>query len=897
MPDWRAEVRARIRDLQLAPPRELAIVDELAQDLSEREAALLRDGATPDEAYRLVLSEIEDHNLLRRGLQRAIPPTAPGSTPAVPRVGFRPGDVAQDLRYALRTLIRDRVYSLTSLLALAIGIGGAAAVFGALDAVLLRPMPFPHADRLVIPVSEHAARGIEMGSTSYADYVDWRAQPDIFAAVAAWQPWNVDLTGDAEPERVEAITVSEEYFSLIDVMPLRGRTLQPADHSAEAPRVVVIAHGLWQRRFGGEDVVGRTVRISGVPHQVVGILPPRSVWPDTGQVFLPLRPATLHDDERTRRDNLVYQALARLREGVAIDQGDARLAVIAARLAQDDPASRAGWTNRLVPLREYIVDRDVRLALWVLLGAVVSVLIIACANVANLALVRGQARARELAIRLSLGASRGRLVQQLVTECAVLAAVAAGSGAALAAAAMRGLAAIAPDGTPFVDAIAFDARVVLAMSAIVVLVIMVTGLMPALVTSGLRVSPALKDGSPGSGVSARTIRMRHALVVAEVAAAVMLLVTSALLLRSFTRLVAVDPGVQVDRVLTARLSLPAARYEDEARVRFHTDLAERLTAHQSVEGAAAASFVPAGGGGFGLGRVFVAEGRPEPPAAPDLGGQWNVITPDYFKTVGIRLMAGRPFTDADRANATPVIIVSELFAQRMFPDGAAIGRRIRSWRDENVLREIVGVVADVRYWGLSDAVKPLVYVPYAQDTWGPMVLVIRARGGDPHTLAPVLRSTVASLDNQVALARVAPLAEAAADSIAAQRYATMLVGVLAAIAIVLASLGVYGVISYLFTMRRREIGIRLALGASVASVYALVFRYGFGLVGLGLAIGALAAAAASRWLATLLFETPTTDLAAWAAMIGAVLLATAIACVGPARRSASADPVSVLRAE
>jgi predicted permease len=854
-----------------------------------------------DEAQRQVLDEIAEHDLLRRDLQQIA--TMPAALPPAgsPIGGFRMRHVIQDVRYAIRTLMRDRTYTTTALLALAIGIGGATAIFAALDAILLRPMPFPHADRLVVPVSENAARGTRYGSTSFADYMDWREQRDIFAAVALWNPIAVDLTGDREPERVDATQVSEEYFRLIDVVPLQGRTLVPADHAPTAPRVTVIAHGLWQRRFAGEPVIDRTMTVAGIPHQIVGVLPPRAVWPDTGEVFLPIRPANLNEDVRTRRDNLIFRNFARLRDDVTLDQANARVAMMAARLAQDHPNIRKGWTNRLVPLREYIVDADVSRALFVLIGAVASVLLIACANVANLALVRGQARGRELAIRLSLGASRGRLVQQLVTESAVLAAVAAAAGAGIAALAMRGLAAMAPDGTPFLESIAIDGRVLAALSLAVVIVVIIAGVVPAVLISGLRVGPMLKEGSAGAGVSRRAGILRRGLVVAEVAAAVVLLVLSSLLLRSFGRLATVDSGLDLDRVLTARLSLPSARYPygetGEKRQAFFRELVRRLESDPGVERAAVASYVPAGTGGFGLGRVFLAEGRPEPPAGADVPAQWNVVTPGYFDTVGIPLLAGRRFTDADRVGATQVMIVTRSFADRMFPGANAIGQRVRSWRDENIYREIVGIVDEVRYEGLADTPRPLVYVPYDQDSWGLMLLAVRARGGDASALGPVVRSAVASIDKDLAVSRFMTMAEGAAASVATQRYATLLVGILAALAIVLAALGVYGVMSYVFGLRRREMGIRKALGASAASVYALVFRYGFALAGIGLVIGAAVAAAASRWLATLLYETPATDIAAWAGMIGVVALAAVLACFGPARRSAKADPVTVLRSE
>jgi len=898
MGDWRDEVRRRLEGLDLPAERELAILDELSQHLTERETALLASGVPPDQARRIVLDEIAEHELLRRGLQ-ALPQPARLDAPGLASTGGAAWrHLLHDLRYAVRTLSRDRAYTLTAIVALAIGIGCTAAIFGAIDSVLLRPMPYPHADKLMVPVSHNPARGPAGDSVSYADYVDWRAEKDIFAAVALWTQANVDVTGDGDPERVEAAVVSEEFFGLIDVRPQQGRTLQPADHVESAPRVVVLSWRLWQSRFSGADVIGRSVSVSGVPRQIVGVLPPRAVWPDTAALFLPMRPSLYNEDVRTRRDNLIFSSLARLRDDVPIERGNAVLARIAARVEKEHPESRKGWTNRLTPLRESMVRPEVRRGLFVLLGAVLGVLLIVCANVANLALVRGQARARELAIRLSLGASRGRLIQQLVTESLVLAGAGAALGTAVAAGALRGLKAMAPEGTPFLDTMSVDGRVLIAVVAIAALAAFCAGVIPAFVTSGLRLGSAMKDGTAGAGVSRRAARLRHSFVVVEIAGAVVLLVASSLLIRSFSRLAVIDPGVDLDRVLTGRIALPGTRYPDAQKAtRFYADLIARLRANTAVENAAAASFVPAGTGGFGLGRVFVAQGRPDPPVGTEVDAMWNVVTPDYFRTVGMTLLRGRQFTDDDTSSSTPVMIVSESFAARMFPGESAVGKRARSWRDENVQREIVGVVTDVRFLELNDTPRSAMYVPHTQNSWGSMLITIRARAGDPLALAPLLRKSVAEADPLLAVANVGTMAEAAMASVAAQRYAAVLLGLLAALAIGLAALGVYGVMTHVFAQRRREMGIRLALGASASSVYGLVFKYGFAMAGLGLAIGCAAAIAASRALEALLSETSPADLASWVAMVVVILAATTVACLLPARRAAHADPVSVLRTD
>lgn len=900
MADWPSEVRSRLGNLGLSPEREAEVVDELAEHLAEREREWRRAGSPPDEARRLALDDIADDDRLRAELARLrqarvlVPPPIGVPTRRVV------ASIAQDLRYGARALCQRPGFTIAAVLALAIGIGSTAAIFGAVDTVLLRPMPFAHGDRLYVPISVNPARNIDQGSISFADYVDWRQQTDVFANVALVRTTNLDITGDGgDPERVESAQVSEDFFPLVDVIPVVGRTLVAADHANGAGLVTVISYGLWQDRFGrAADILTRTLRLAGQPTRIVGVLPPRGVWPDTSQVFVPLKASGLGTDERTRRDNLIFDGLARLRDGVSPGVAQGRLAAMAARLEHDNPVIRKGWTNTLIPLRDYIVDANLKAALYVLLAAVGAVLLIACANVANLSLVRGSGRARELALRVSLGASRRRLVQQLLLEGVLLAAAGAAVGAGLAVLILKGLAVIAPDGTPFLDQMHMNGRVLAANVFIGGVAALLSSLVPAWSNSAVRLGGALRDGTAGSGASRGAARLRHGLVIAEIAAAVVLLTGAALLIRSFTRLSHVDPGVDLQHVLSARISIPAARYpNDAARATFVHALVARLDADPAIDRAALTSYVPAGGGGFGLGRVFLAEGRPEPPAGTDVQAQWNVVTPDYFSTVGIRVREGRAFTDQDGAASTPAMIVSSSFARAMFPGESPIGRRVRSWRDENLLREIVGVVDDVKVEGLADRERPLVYVPHTQNSWGGMLIVARARRGDPAALAAPVRKAVGALDPTLALSNVRSLADSARRSIADRRYATLLLTILAAVALGLSALGVYSVTSHVFALRRREMGIRLALGASRGHLYGLVLRHGLGLVSAGLVIGVASAALATDLVASLLFETQATDVPAWASMVGAVAASATLACLIPARRAARADPMAALRTD
>lgn len=906
--DWRALVRSHLSPLVVA--RQPDIVDELAWHLADLYAEALADGRSPEEAAAVATTALTSerdrlaHNVL--AATRAWPGLISDAwTESIeqattgPKRGRLMNGFTRDLLVATRTLWRSRGFAGIALLTLTLGIGATSAIFAAVDTVLLRPMPFRHADRLVVPVSINAARGINQGSISFADYTDWRRETDVFEAVSLWRPVSVDLTGDEGPERAQAAQVSEEYFRLADVVPLAGRGFVPADHEAKAPRVTVLSHGLWQRRFGGRpDLVGKTLRVAGVPFEIVGILPPRSVWPDRPVLFLPMRPTGFEEDVRTRRDNLIFFGVARLRDGVPIERGHAVLESIAARLERDHPEARKGWTNGLVPLREFIVEADLRRALLVLFAAVGAVLLISCANLASLVLVRGLGRAREVGVRLALGASRWRIVRQQLAEIAVLAMAGAALGTALASWMIHGLAAMAPPGTPFVDQLGLNLRVLVATGILAATALVIAGLVPALANSTVRLAPALKDGTPGAGSSRRTTWLRQGLIVLEVAVAVTLLIGASLLIRSFGNVLRIDPGVDVDRVLTARLSLPAARYRTAVQsAGFFKRLTDNLAALPGVEAAGATSFIPVGGGGFGLGRVFLAEGWPEPPAGPDVPAQWNVVTPDYFRTLGIPLQRGRVFDDRDRTDSTPTIIVSEGFAKRMFGEADPLGKRTRSWRDENVLREIVGVVADVRYDGLTDPTRSLVYVPHSQDSWDLMSVVIRASGGPPAALSTILRREVAAIDPDLALANVDTLATIASTSVARERYTTLLLSLLAATALVLGAIGVYGVISHAVSLRRHELGVRVALGASRGHLYALVFRQGLGLMAVGLALGLAGAYATSASLSTLLFETAPTDPGAYSVTIATIAVVMALACLGPARRAANADPLLALRAQ
>ncbi len=804
----------------------------------------------------------------------------------------------EDLRYALRTIIKQPGYSAVAVATLAIGIGGTVAMFSAFHAILLAALPYPNAREIVVPVSTNNARGFDRASVPYADYEDWRNERDVFAHVAVWRPVAVDVAGVDQPERVEAAQVSNEFFDVLGITPIVGRTFAPQEHENAAARVAIVSYGLWQSMLGGApDVLTRQLRIGGVPVAIVGVLAPKAVWPDEHKLWLPLKPGLFAAEDRERRDNMIFQSIARLKPGVALDSGRARVKTIAERVAADHPEARKGWSSDLIPLRDYVVERELRDALIVLLAAVGIVLLIVCVNVANLLLARGTARAREMGVRTALGASRGRLVRQLLTESLLVAAIGGAIGVGLAAALIRALIRLAPEGVPFVDEMSLSLPALAAAVALTLASVLIFGLLPALTTARSKPVDAMKEGAAAGGASGRALRFRDALVVIEMALAVVLLISAGLFVRSFAHIMTRDAGVDVDHVVAARLSLPGSRYRTpEDRVRFYETLVRELAALPGATAAAATSFLPAGGGGFGLGRVFLIEGQPEPPSGRDYAAQWNVVTPDYFRTLGIPLLRGRVFTDRDADGATPVVVVNDTMARRLFPGGDAIGHRIRSWRDENVLREIVGVVADVRYGGLADNDYGLVYVPHRQDVWSSLTIAVRA-AGDPAALAAPLRQTVNRLDRDLGVGRLGTLSDFARASVARERFSAALLAAFAAMAVVLAAIGIYGVMAYVVARRSRELGLRSALGATPRELLALVLRRGLVLTAAGGAIGVLAALAVGRALSGLLFDISSRDPIAFAIALIVLPVVSMLACAVPGRRAARVDPMSALRGE
>ncbi|HEV8486356.1 MAG TPA: ABC transporter permease [Blastocatellia bacterium] len=804
----------------------------------------------------------------------------------------------RDLRYGLRVLLKQKGFTAVAVFALALGISANTAIFSVVNAVLLRSLPYKDADSLVVPVTFNAARDTDRGSITYADYLDWKNETQVFESVAAFSSGTADLTGSADPERIEVAAITEDYFAVMGVPPQIGSTFSPSDFELKANRTLVISFRLWQRRFGGDPgILQQDVYLNGRPYPVIGVMPKDSQWPETVDIWLPLAVGPNPGPDLMRRDNMIFGGVARLKPGVPIEQATAAMETIARRLEQDFPESRAGWSNRAIPLREYIVGDQLHLALLVLLAAVGFVLLIACVNVANLLLARAATREREIAVRLALGAGRLRLILQLLTESAALALLGGGVGLVLAFWGVDLLASLAPKDLPGIAEAKIDLRVLAFTMATSVVTAVLFGLVPALHASKVNLNESLKEGGRSSAEGARGGRIRSVLVVSEVVLSFALLAGASLMVRSFMRLQQVDPGFNTNNLATMAISCPSSRYPDNAKViAFYKNVVDRVAASPGVESAAVSSALPLGGGGFYLGRVFLIEGHPEPPAGPDHPAQWNVIGPGFFETEGIGIIKGRTFDERDTAEGNQVIIINESMAREMFPNDDALGKRIRSWRDENLQREIVGVVKDVRYFGREDDLRGLVYVPHTQNTWRSMLLSVRTTA-DPASLIQSIRDQIWSVDRNLAIANPRTMNQILAVSVAPRRFSMMLLTSFAAIAMMLSSVGIYSVLSYSVAQRSHELGVRMALGAKTGDIMRLVVAHGMKLTCLGAGIGMVSALALTRLMKSLLYEVSATDPASLIVACGLLVALGVVACLVPARRATKVDPMVALRYE
>jgi len=798
-----------------------------------------------------------------------------------------------DVRQAIRVLRNAPGFTLAIVAVLALGIGANTAIFSVVYGVLLKPLPFADSSRLV--AINTLVRG-QQDDTSYPDVADIRAQTTTMNAVAAYTGNGVTLTGTGEALNLSVAMVTADFFEALGVAPSRGRTLTASDDTAGAPLAAVIADSLWHERFGGDEhIVGRGITIDGKPFTVVGVMPATFEFPfdtDRMQAWLPMRSVKFTATLADQRGASFLRGLGRLRPGATVAQAQAELTTIAGHLAAQYAESNKDRTFTVVPLQQVLVA-DYRLGLIVVLAAVGAVLLIMCANVANLLLARGAARRKEIAVRAALGAGRGRLVRQLVTESLMLSVAGGAAGVLLALWGVSVIVAASPIQIPRLHAVHVDRAVLLFAVATSLLTGVVFGLVPALQMSRPRGGDALKDEGRGS-TGSEGARTRQVLVVAEMTLSLVLLASAGLLVRSLIQLEQVNPGFVPERVVGMQLMLPDTNYPNsEARVAFANRLLGALRATPGVRSAAVSSVLPLSGNSVGVG--FSVEGLPPEPHTRTAARLFSV-TADYFSTMEIPVIRGRPFSERDAAAAPLVAIVSETMARQYWPNEDPIGRRLTINMNSSGPREIVGVVADVKGESLSDKPQPQLYAPLAQAPWPFMAPVVRA-AADPSAIAGGLRSALARTDPSLAALELKTMDEYLARTVATPKFTAALTAGFAALALLLAALGLYGVTAYSVAQRRREIGIRMALGAQASDVLWLVVSQAFRMGALGVAIGIAAALATTRLLETLLFNVKANDPLTFAAVSTLLFGVLMTAAYLPARRATRVNPVIALRAD
>jgi len=795
--------------------------------------------------------------------------------------------LVNDLRYGARALLKSPMFSGVAVLALALGIGATTALFTVVNGVLLQPLPFDEPGRLLAINETHPRIG--RFSVAPGNFVSWQEEGTVFAGMGVYGGTSLVLTGEGEPEEWRGATVSAGLFTTLGMRPPIGRDFLPEEDQPGRDDVVILSQGLWQARFGGTpDVIGRTLTLNGRPRTVVGVMPPgfEFLRPDV----VAWVPVALTAEDRRNHGAHYLRAVGRLKEGLTIEQALAELDTIAARLEQVFQESNKDWRVEARPLLEVVVGSS-RPALLVLLGAVGFVLLIACANVANMLLARATVRQKEMAIRIALGAGRWRVVRQLLAEALLLGIAGGAAGLAIAAWGLSILPALAP-GLPRLSEVALDLRALAFTGGLALLTGVVFGLAPAFQIARPDVTESLKDGGHGASGSRGRLRLRQALVVVEVALAVVLLIGAGLLIRSFWNLQHVDPGFRQENVVAAFVSLPPARYsDDEQAIGFYRRLLERASTLPGVESAAVTAAMP-----FWNDYVqgFRFQERPEPAPGEWPATNYYAVSADYFRTLGIPLRRGRLFTDRDRAGAPRVAIINETMARRMFPGEDPIGQHIHVTAGPPAFREIVGIVGNVKQYELDADAPMQTYEPFLVQPYRRMTLVLRT-ATDPALLAAAVRQAVQALDPDQPVSRVATLQELVADSVAQPRASARLITVFGAVALLLAAVGVYGVMAFTVAQRRREFAIRIAIGAGKGRVLRLVIGQGLTLAAMGVAAGIGGAFALTRLTASLLFGVTATDPVTFA-LVPAVLAGVALGGSAlPAWRATTVDPVTALR--
>jgi putative ABC transport system permease protein len=801
----------------------------------------------------------------------------------------------KDIRYGIRGLSKRPGLTIIAILTLAIGIGANSAIFSTINALLLKPLPFPDPERIVAVWDKVPSRGVERNEVALANYLDWNAQNKTFEQLGIYRWWSTNLTGSDSPERVQGFLVTANFLDIIGVTPILGRGFSPEQNQPGKDAVALLTYSLWQRRFGADpNIVNQTISTNGITRTVIGVMPPDFNYPKGAEIYAPL---AITPELASSRGNHSYLGIGRLKPGVSLSGAQVDLDRIAAQLEQQHPETNTGRGIVVYPILQDTV-RMYSTALWVMMAAVGFVLLIGCANVANLMLARAAGRQREIVLRSALGASRSRIVRQLLTESVLLGLAGGALGILVAYWGVDAIRAANPGEAarfaPGWNHLGLNLPVVAFTMLISVLSGVLFGLAPAWQLSKPNLNNALKEGSRQTTSSSH--RLSGLLVVSEVALSLMLLVSAGLLIRSFLELVRTDAGFNPDNLLTMNLVLPAAKYKEDAqRADFYSELVRRVKAMPGVESVAAVNYLPLGGSNSS--DAFLVEGVPEPPPGQEFVGRYRVCTPDYFLTMGIPVLKGRAFTEQDKAGAPPVVIVNETLARRYWPNQDPIGKRIRFTGpiEKNPWIQVVGVVKDVKH-ELNIPVTEDYYLPHAQDSWQSMVLVAKT-SVDPLALAAPIRQEVAAIDRDQPVFDVHTMREVRAISLALYSFSSVMLSIFAGLALLLAAIGIYGVMSYAVTQRTQEIGIRMALGARVRDVIKLVLRNGMSLAVIGVIVGLAGAYGLTRLLASLLVGVAPTDVLTFSIVTFGLLLVALLACYIPARRATRVDPLVALRYE
>jgi putative ABC transport system permease protein len=796
--------------------------------------------------------------------------------------------MTEDVRYAFRSFLKAPGFTLVAVLTIALGIGATTAIFTVVNALLLRPLPYPAADRLVMVWQDWTARGGPADEwASPGNFLDWRTEPGLFDGMAAISGWRPTLTGEGAADAIPGEQVTHDYFRVLGIAPVAGRQFAPADDVPEAPRVVMIGEGAWARRFGSDPAaVGRVVTLGGEPHEIIGIVPAgfRPLVMAEAELWRPMR----LNLATPSRGSIFLRVVARMPAGSSLEQTRVRATSLAQRLQTEHPDSNKDVGFTVQPLHERVVG-DVRPGLLALLGGVAFVLLIACANVANLLLARGSARTREIAVRAALGASRWRVMRQLMTESLVLAALGGAAGLVIALWAVEGLVSMAPAGTPRLSEISVDPAMFTFAALLTVLTGVLFGAAPALQQSRVALTQSLKDG--GRGTTGSGHKVRRTLITAEVALAMVLLTGGALLVQTFARLQGAELGFRTDGILFGSVNPPAASYPTrEAYTRLYGELLERASAIPGVRRAALSSVLPLNPGDSDMGVQI--EGRPEPTSSADATVTWyREVSAGYFDTIGMGIARGRAFEAGD---ALPSVVINETFARRHFPGEDPLGRRLR-WERDAPWFTIVGIVADARFAGAREPTRVEMFIPYWQYAERGMTVVLA--GDNAAQFGPALREVVTSIDPNLPVAVMRTMDDVLRERLGQPRFLATLSGAFAGLALLLAAIGIYGVMAYTVSQRTTEIGVRMALGATIGGVFRLVVGDGLRVAALGVAAGIALAILAARGMATLLYGIePTHPLTL--TVTAAVLLAVAVAAsILPAWRASRVDPMVALRAE